>query len=69
MNKKKILVRMLLIYIVYISLGIPDSIIGAAWPAIRQEYNVEISYGSVLTAIVLTLAAISSVSYVYLEKK
>ena len=33
----------LIIYLAYISLGIPDSLLGAAWPAIYQDLNIPLS--------------------------
>lgn len=57
-----------LVYIVYISLGIPDSILGVAWPSIQTEFAVPIFYGSVVVAIVTILAACASLSYGLIEK-
>ena len=33
-----------LIYLAFISLGLPDSLLGSAWPAMRQGFDVPISY-------------------------
>lgn len=35
---------LLLIYLAFISLGLPDSLLGSAWPVIHQELQVPLSY-------------------------
>ena len=42
---------LVIIYIAFISLGIPDSLFGTAWPAIYSELTLPISYGSFVTII------------------
>ena len=42
------------IYITYIGLGIPDSLFGAAWPAVYTEFGLPISAANVVT--ILTFA-------------
>ena len=37
---------LVVIYISFIGLGIPDSLFGAAWPAIYGEFSLPISFGS-----------------------
>lgn len=37
---------LIVIYIGFIGLGIPDSLFGAAWPAIYSEWNLPVSYNS-----------------------
>ena len=49
-----------IIYIAYISLGIPDSLLGAAWPAIYPEFNLPVSYASYVTIFVSLGTIISS---------
>ena len=40
---------LVVIYISLIGLGIPDSLFGAAWPAIYGEFSLPISFGSFVT--------------------
>ena len=40
---------LVLIYIIFISLGIPDSLFGSAWPAIHLEIGVPAAYGGMVT--------------------
>lgn len=43
-----------IIYISFVSLGLPDAMLGAAWPIMHQEFGVDISLAGVLS---LTIAA------------
>lgn len=52
---------LVIIYIAFIGLGIPDSLFGAAWPAVYSEFGLPISFGSFVTAIVSLGTIISSV--------
>lgn len=49
------------IYIAFIGLGLPDSLFGAAWPAIYAEYNLPFSFGSFVTVISFLGTTISSI--------
>ena len=51
---------LVIIYIAFISLGIPDSLFGTAWPAIYSELTLPISYGSFVTIIISCGTIISS---------
>ena len=33
-----------IIYLAFISLGLPDSLLGSAWPTMYQQFGVPISY-------------------------
>ena len=35
---------LLIIYISFISLGLPDPLLGAAWPTMQVEFGVPVSY-------------------------
>ncbi len=50
----------IVIYIAYISLGIPDSLLGAAWPSIYGEMSLPVSYANFITVIHATGTIISS---------
>lgn len=50
----------IIIYIAYISLGIPDSLLGAAWPAIYGEMVLPVSYANFITVIHATGTIVSS---------
>lgn len=40
------------IYLAFISLGLPDSLLGAAWPTIRAEFDVPLSYMGFISMII-----------------
>lgn len=44
-------VLLIVIFVSYISLGIPDSLFGAAWPAIYSEFGLPVSYANFITVI------------------
>lgn len=62
-------VLMIIIFISYISLGIPDSLFGAAWPAIYGEMSLPVSYANFITVIHATGTIISSLMSATIIKK
>lgn len=51
---------LIVIYIAFIGLGVPDSLIGSAWPAIHTEMNVPVEAVSILTFIISGCTVLSS---------
>ncbi len=51
---------LIIIYISFISLGLPDAILGSAWPMIHQDLNVPVSYAGIITMIISCGTIISS---------
>ena len=51
---------LVVIYIAFIGLGVPDSLIGSAWPAIHTEMNIPVEAVSVLTFIISGCTVLSS---------
>lgn len=49
-----------IIYISFISLGLPDSLLGSAWPSIYPEINVPVSYAGIISMIIAFGTIISS---------
>ena len=41
-----------IIYLAFISLGLPDSLLGSAWPVMHEIFNVPISYMGIITMII-----------------
>lgn len=62
-------VLLLVIFIGYIGLGVPDSLIGAAWPAIYADLNLPMSYVNFITVIIQGGTVISSFSSARVIKK
>ena len=53
-------VLLVIIYITFISLGLPDSLLGSAWPVIHQEINVPLSWSGVIFMIISIGTILSS---------
>lgn len=49
-----------IIYLAFISLGLPDSLLGSAWPVMYQELNVPISYAGIVSMIIAGGTIVSS---------
>lgn len=52
----------ILLYVVFISLGLPDALLGTAWPVMQTKFDVIISYMSILS-IIVSLGTITSSLY------
>lgn len=52
-------ILLIIIYFAFISLGLPDSLFGTAWPAIYAELGLPFSMGSIIT-IIMTCGTITS---------
>ena len=51
---------LVLIYVCFISLGLPDSLLGSAWPALHEEICVPISYAGIVSATITAGTILSS---------
>ncbi|MDO4266706.1 MAG: MFS transporter, partial [Eubacteriales bacterium] len=49
-----------IIYLSFISLGLPDSLLGSAWPSIYPELNVPVSFAGIVSMIIAAGTIISS---------
>ena len=58
-----------IIYIAFISLGLPDSPLGAAWPVMYGELGVPISYAGIVTMIIAAGTIVSSLLSDWLMRK
>ncbi|MBQ7547483.1 MAG: MFS transporter [Clostridia bacterium] len=52
---------LVVIYIAFIGLGVPDSLIGSAWPAIRTDLHVPLEAVSILTLLISGCTVLSSI--------
>ena len=57
------------IYVSFISLGLPDSLLGAAWPSIYQGLGVPVSYSGMIFCIISVGTVISSLQSDRLTRK
>lgn len=49
-----------IIYLAFISLGLPDGLLGAAWPAMYPQLNVPVSYAGMISMIIAMGTIVSS---------
>ena len=49
-----------IIYLAFISLGLPDSLLGSAWPTMYQQFGVPISYAGIISMIISAGTIVSS---------
>ena len=54
------IVLLVVIYVAFVGLGIPDSLFGAAWPAIYSDLGLPVSAGSAITMIISCGTIVSS---------
>ncbi len=51
---------LIIIYLSFISLGLPDALLGAAWPIMCREFTVPVSYAGLISLIIAIGTVISS---------
>ena len=49
-----------IIYLSFISLGLPDSLLGSAWPSMYREFSVPVSYAGIISMIIAAGTIVSS---------
>ena len=49
-----------IIYLAFISLGLPDAVFGGSWPTMYQEFDVPVSYAGIVTVIISLGTIVSS---------
>ena len=49
-----------IIYLAFISLGLPDAVFGGSWPTMYQEFGVPVSYAGIVTVIISIGTVVSS---------
>lgn len=55
-------ILLVIIYISFISLGLPDALLGSAWPSMYRQLNVPLSYAGVVSTIIIGGTVISSLN-------
>lgn len=51
-----------IIYIAFVSLGLPDSLIGAGWPVMHQDLGVPVAFAGIVTMIIASGTILSSLA-------
>lgn len=59
----------IIIFVIYVGLGIPDSLFGTAWPAIYTEFQLPMSYSNFVTGLMYVGTIFSSLMSARLVKK
>ena len=49
-----------IIYLIFISLGLPDSLLGSGWPIMQKDFDVDSSYAGYVSMTILGMSIISS---------
>ena len=60
---------LIIIYVAFISLGLPDSILGSAWPSMFEMLNVPVGYAGIITMIIAGSTIVSSLASNFLNQK
>lgn len=60
---------LIIIYLAFISLGLPDSLLGSVWPSMYQEFSVPVSYAGGISMIISAGTIFSSIMSDRLTKK
>lgn len=58
-----------IIYLAFISLGLPDSLLGSAWPSMYHEFKVPVSYAGIISMVIDAGTIISSLQSDRLTRK
>ena len=58
-----------IIYLAFVSLGLPDALLGASWPMMQLEYEVPLSYAGAISLIIAIGTVISSLISDRMTKK
>ena len=62
-------ILLILIYLAFISLGLPDSILGVALPAIRDEWGLQLRTGGLIATVIVGSTIISSFASGHIIKR
>ena len=60
---------LVVIYLAFISLGLPDSMLGAAWPVMYQNLEVPVSWAGFISITICLGTTVSSLIYAKLTDK
>lgn len=60
---------LIIIYIAFISMGLPDSLLGSAWPVMYKEFGTPVSYAGIISTIIAAGTIFSSLQSDRLERR
>ncbi|MBQ2727296.1 MAG: MFS transporter [Clostridia bacterium] len=58
-----------IIYLAFISLGLPDSLLGSAWPVMRLEFGASLSFAGVISMTICASTIVSSLASDYMTHR
>ena len=60
---------LIIIYLAFISLGLPDALLGSAWPSMYKEFSVPVSFSGMIFMIIAAGTIVSSLQSDRLTRK
>ncbi len=60
---------LVILYFAFLSMGLPDALLGSAWPSMRSDFHVSLSYAGIISLIVTVCIVISSLSAQWLTQR
>lgn len=69
MKKITVIILLTLIYISFISLGLPDGLLGVGWPIMRLDFNQSLQAAGLVIIIMMPLSTISSMNAARLKQR
>jgi len=60
---------LIVIYFIFISLGLPDAMLGSAWPVMYPQFHVPVSYAGAISMIIALGTVVSALQSDRLTKK
>ena len=60
---------LIIIYLAFISLGLPDALLGSAWPSMYRELGASVSWAGIISMIISAGTIISSFASDWLTRK
>lgn len=60
---------LIVIYLAFIGLGLPDSLLGSAWPSMYVEFDVPVSYAGIISMTIAIGTILSSLQSDRLSKR
>jgi fucose permease len=58
-----------IIYLAFISLGLPDSLLGVSWPSMRMEFGLPLDAAGIISSVTIGVTVISSLANGYIIRK
>jgi fucose permease len=69
MKKSTVIVLLILIYVSFISLGLPDGLLGVGWPIMREDFNQSLQAAGLVILIMMPLSTLSSMNAARLKQR